>query len=569
MQGLALCGLFTATLFLRLWGFEQGYPDFYGHVDEIGVAASVWNYFRAATLLPTEFTYPAFYSYLVAAGLWLIHALGWGPELGSLSETLVFVSYLDPGRAALVGRITSALLSAMIPLVTYRLGRGAYNIRVAWVAAVFVAVAMAPVVQAHQALPDSAMAFCSALCFYFSWQIYARGRWLDYALAGIAAGLVVASKFNGAFAALAIPAAHWLRVDRELRFSTWIAAKLWLAIALACLALLSGSPYLLLAYDNYWALASYQVSSLGFALGEKQPWWWILRSLLATEWLLGGLMLGGLVWSLYRREPLDWIFWAAWLPSFLYIGSWTRESLHYLLHFYPLLALGAARLLVAGVERVAPARAWVVYGLGFFCALPSFYQVQLHNRQLQQVDVRQQAAAWIGANLVDGTRLGMNWFPYCPRLPLKKARTSIATYYADNRQAQELLRAAWSKVPAYELVNLEIWLKRPVVPDFYLDKVDLDDPETNRVFRRGWLSLRQLRERGVQYIVLPEAAYGRFVYAEPPAISDGAAAHYHFVKNRAYFSHLIDPDNPEIEEVVRFDSHQGVRGASIAIYRLR
>ena len=66
---LGLLGLFAFALALRLWGFAQGYPDFYGHVDEIGVAASVWNYFRAATLLPTEFTYPAFYSYLVAAGL--------------------------------------------------------------------------------------------------------------------------------------------------------------------------------------------------------------------------------------------------------------------------------------------------------------------------------------------------------------------------------------------------------------------------------------------------------------------------------------------------------------------
>lgn len=40
----------------------QGYPEFCCHVDEVGVAASIWNFFRAATLLPTEFTYPAFYS---------------------------------------------------------------------------------------------------------------------------------------------------------------------------------------------------------------------------------------------------------------------------------------------------------------------------------------------------------------------------------------------------------------------------------------------------------------------------------------------------------------------------
>ena len=33
----------------------QGYPEFYGPVDETGVAASMWNFFREGTLRPTEF----------------------------------------------------------------------------------------------------------------------------------------------------------------------------------------------------------------------------------------------------------------------------------------------------------------------------------------------------------------------------------------------------------------------------------------------------------------------------------------------------------------------------------
>ena len=568
MRRFALFALFAVALFLRLWGIEQGYPDFYGHVDEIGVAASVWNYFRAWTLLPTEFTYPAFFSYVVAAGLWLSHALGWGPELRGLDESLILVSYLDPARAALVGRAISAVFSAMIPLITYAIGRRAYNAQVASIGAIFVGVAIIPVVQAHQALPDSLMAFCAASCFYFSWQIYARGHWRDYVLAGIVAGLVVASKFNGAFTALAIPAAHCLRCGRVMRLEIWFAAKLWAAIVVAFVALLAGSPYLLLAYEKYWALANYQVSSLGFALGDKQPWWWILRSILTAEWLLGALMLGGLIYSLARRGPLDWIFWAAWLPSFLYIGSWTRESLHYLLHFYPLLALCAARLLVAGVGRVGLGKIWMVYGLGLLCALPNLYQVQAHNRKLSEPNLRKEAAAWIAANLPDGTRLAMNWLPYCPRVPLKQTRRLVTSHYAGDEQALKLLRHNWAGMPAYELQNLEVWLKRPMVPESYRDKVDLSDPETNRVFRRAWLSPRQLRERGVEYIVLPTAAYGRFVDGEIPVLEDGAA-HYHYAKNRAYFSNLIDPANPETEEVVRFDSHAGARGATIAIYRLR
>jgi hypothetical protein len=64
-----LVACLATALGLRIWGMGQGYPDFYGHVDEIGVAASIWNFFREGTLRPTEFTYPAFYSYLVAGGI--------------------------------------------------------------------------------------------------------------------------------------------------------------------------------------------------------------------------------------------------------------------------------------------------------------------------------------------------------------------------------------------------------------------------------------------------------------------------------------------------------------------
>ena len=565
MPRVGLLGFFALALWLRLWGVAQGYPDFYGHVDEIGVAASIWNFFRGATLLPTEFTYPAFYSYMVAAVLWTTHAVGWGPELGGTLETLVLVSYTDPARAALVGRILSAVCSAFVPVVTCILGWRGYCPRVGWIAGALAIVAVVPVDHAHHALPDSAMALWVALCFYFAWRIYQRGETADYVLAGIMAGLVVATKYNGAFAALAIPAAHWLRSGRAMR--DLLAPRLWSAVVLAVVTLGLASPYLLLAHDKYLALASYQVSSLDFSLGEHTPWWGILSSLPATEGPVGVLALGGLAWALVRRQPLDWILWAAWLPSILYIGTWTRESLHYLLPFYPLWLLGAARLVDAGVMRFGGGRGWAVYALAGLCAAPGAYHIAEGNHHLQQPDLRQQAADWIAANIPEGAGLGMSWLPYCPRVPLIAARSRIVELYRDDPQALALLRQAWTDAPAYQLVNLEVWLKEPVVPEFYRGRVDLDDPETRRVFSRGWLSPRQLRQRGVEYVVLPEAAFGRFIHGEPPD-AERAAAHYHFVKNQAYFSKLMDPDNPHTEQVVRFESSAGVRGAPISIYRL-
>ena len=114
-------------------------------------------------------------------------------------------------------------------------------------------------------------------------------------------------------------------------------------------------------------------------------------------------MLGGMAWSLYRSETLDWIFRVARLPCFLYIGSWTRESLYSLLHFYPLWALGSARLLDAGVGRGAfPRGTRMVSVLAVCCALPSIYHVVAYNRNLEKPVLQQEAAVWIRTNIPDG-----------------------------------------------------------------------------------------------------------------------------------------------------------------------
>ena len=181
-------------------------------------------------------------------------------------------------------------------------------------------------------------------------------------------------------------------------------------------------------------------------------------------------------------------------------------------------------------------------------------------------DTRALAADWIEENLPEGTRLGMTWLPYCPRLDLQPMRQSLRNYYRGNLAAQEYLDEVWREKPAYHLVNLEVWRQQPVVPEYYRDKVDLEDPETRRIFRRNWLSAGQLRDREVEYIVLPEAVYGRYLRDELPP--QGTAAHFHYLKNHTYFKHLIASQSAVAERVASILSGPDTRGGAIHIFRL-
>ncbi len=591
MVYIVLASILAFALVVRVWGLQQGYPDLYGHVDEVGVAASIWNFFRAGTLRPTEFTYPDLYSYLVAAIVWLSSFFGAG-GLDDTTDALILLSFVDPGWAVLLGRLLSAVASTLTAVVVYRLGSESFGRRCGIVAAAFFAVSSTATQQAHRGLPDSVMALFATLCIYYSWKLYRSGSWGHYALAGICAGLMISTKYNGALVSFGLVAAHLLRIARANRIRgvarALLDGKLWMATMLSVVALIAGTPYLILAWEQYLSLVSYQTSSLAFSMSQTDPWLWIPSAYISEEYALGVLMLGGLVLAAVRRRPIDWIVIAGWLPSFLYIGTWTRESLHYLLQFHPALALLASRLVLEVGEdhgRSAEAAEGRKERGPFVRAAPIIVVVSVlmingvrvieAAKLLTLPDTRSLAGVWIEANVPAGSKVAMAWLPYCPRLDMISSRESIERYVGEHREMRRALEGQWQSRPAYRFVNLEAWLKQPVVPQSYRAYVDLNDPETRRVFSRGWRSVSKLKEAGVQWVVLPQAVYERYMGAAEPAAN--TAAHYRYVANRAYFERLLAPDGglklmaqfpAEASQHTR-ETASPSRGGRISIYRVQ
>jgi hypothetical protein len=563
--GLTVGGLLVLGGLLRAWGLPQGYPEFYGHVDEIGVAASIWNFFRSATLEPTEFTYPALFSYLTAAGIWLSAWLGLVglPEKGGLIERIVFLSYVDPGWSAVVGRVVSLVASTLAVPLLYAVGRRCEGRGLGLSLAAAAALAVVPVRHAHQALPDSLTLLWGAGALWAAVCVWREGDWRGYLVGGLCAGLMLATKYNGALSALAIVAAHAVRVGPRQML---LGPRLWVAGAVAVMACLAASPYLLLAFDQYRAVAQYQVSSLGFSLRETTPWWWIPRALAGEEWLLGGAMLSGVALALVRRQAIDTICLAAVLPAFAYIGSWTRESPHYLLPYYPFLLLLAGRAATALAERLRCRARWVPVVFVAVALLPNLVRSIDLGRDLSRPDTRELASTWIEEHVPSGATIGMTWLPYCPRLDLLETRAGILQHLSSRPEWQQELRSRWAKRPAYRVVNLEAWRSQPLVPEALRDQVDLDDPETRRIFSRGWRSRSRLRAAGVDLLVVPAAVTDRYLLDDTPP--DELAARFRWELTRAYFGDLLDP--AYAQRLVSLP-HTGerARGGRIDIYRLR
>ena len=571
-------GIFLSCAFaIRFVGGAQGYPDFYGHVDEIGVSASIWNFFREGTLRPTEFTYPALFQYLVAVVIW---ALGWMvvPEMEGYIKGLAVLSYADPAFAAVIGRAISATTSTMSLLLILMWGTDLSGRRVGLLAMALASVALIPVQQAHNALPDSTMAFYATACMYLSWRLHETGSWKAYLGAGACAGLVIATKFNGAFVSFGVVAAHVLRCRGlgNSMVSTVLNRRLLATVTIAILSLVFSNPYLVFDYKQYLSIAAYQVSSLDFDMGQSMPWIWIPLNFIKGELGIGVLFCAAIAYAFVKRDTQNWIFLAGWIPSFFYIGSWTRESLHYLLHFYPIMALLAALLIDRAID-LRHISVSSLYGgrrirvvIIVFCAvaiLTNSYKAIGHSQYLMRTDTRKLAADWIRGNLPDGTTIAMTWLPYCPRLDIARARADILRYFRNDPDVVEYLQRLWLSRPAYQLANLEIRYRQAMVPEQLRDSVDLQDPATRSVFSRGWRSSRDLIELGVEYVILPDAVFQRYLRTEPPPT--GTAAHFRYQTNLQYFQHLTGStsDFELAKSVVEIPGR--TRGAAVHIYRMR
>jgi hypothetical protein len=90
-----------------------------------------------------------------------------------------------------------------------------------------------------------------------------------------------------------------------------------------------------------------------------------------------------------------------------------------------------------------------------------------------------------------------------------------------------------------------------------VQRVDLRDPKTRRIFTNVWLNYDEIRQLGVEYVLLSNAAYGRFFTGETPP--EGTPAYYFHTRSRDFVSQFFDGSSGHYELVADFADTQGQR----------
>ena len=405
LLGLVLAG----ALGLRLWGIKQGLPFAY-NADENShfVPKAIGMFGHSLEPGPPGnhyFANPPAFTYL----LHFVFGVWFGGRAGVAHAITV-----NPQGVYVLARVAAALLGTLSVWLLYLAGSRLFDRRVGVLAAALMAVAFLPVFYSHLALNDVPTLAPLTLSLFGTAGVLRYGRPIDYLVAGIGLGLGSATKYTAGVAAaplLAAVAVQYLAPGGERGALVGLAIAGASAIAFFVLA----NPYSLLDFSAFRDGLAHQSSVSQDAAGKLGTtqhsglayYLWTFTWGLGWVPALAALAGIGVLWRDERR--LVWLLAPAPLIFLLFMGIQGRYFGRWLLPVFPVMCLLAAYFALEVADRASRARpqlrpTMVALAAVALCAQGLIYSIHA-GLVLSRADTRNQARAWMVANVPVGSRI--------------------------------------------------------------------------------------------------------------------------------------------------------------------
>jgi MFS family permease len=366
---LVLALILVGGLALRVWNIDYGLPFVYSLDEGTHFTSRAVEMFWQ-DLDPGYYQNPAGYTYLV----YLLLRAMYGP-LGFVFD-LPFGNVTDqfdknPTEMWIAARTLAAALCMGGVAATYWAARRLWGVREGLVAAAVLAFAFLPVAYSRVAVTDVGALIGMALSIGFAVRAYPgapaargafarRGAFVDFALAGAAAGLAFSFKYTAGLALLPIAIAALARA----RVDGWRAlGGLALAAGLAAVVFVALNPYLFTSFDAWWSDLRDQAEVARDQPKPGQESGGVSYYLDSLTWGLGWAVaiaaLAGAAIELRRNLVRGLMLIAVPIALFVYLSAQSRYFGRWLLPAYPALAMLAAAAIgqlagIVGRRTTAP-----------------------------------------------------------------------------------------------------------------------------------------------------------------------------------------------------------------------
>jgi 4-amino-4-deoxy-L-arabinose transferase-like glycosyltransferase len=417
-QPFLLGGILLAAVALRAYGLWWGLPGRTDLNPDESTVRQLIDGMSWQNLDPGRYFYGAFF-YVVCV----------------LVRSLLRLAYQDIGEYALVVayRGVSVLFgTATVAMLYVLLRRVAPSGPAPLLGAAFLAVLPLHVWDSHFAVTDVTLTFWMTATVTAAVWAYEHPSWGRFTLASALVGVAIGTKFNGAFATVAIAlaglAAVWERRLRVRQLLTWGA----LGVAAALLALFVASPHMFLQWQENWKAFQHEMHRVwvpNYGFGLWAPGWqykpYVYQFAAAFPFSFGvalyAAMLGGLVYCARRWRPVLVVPFGYAAFYLAVMGSWDFVPIRYYLPFEPALLMAPALALAAGLTAPAPRVRWAsAAALAAVLAYTLAFTVSTTARFAD--DTRLQAERWLQKYASAGSSIltvGASWYlpkPTGPRV---------------------------------------------------------------------------------------------------------------------------------------------------------
>lgn len=460
----------------------------YGFIDEYPIFGNIHNFVRNATLVPTHFNYPTLFSYLATIPTGIEAIVLYLQGTLQAPQNISALTSLDSIIPLLAARFTSVFFGLAAILLLFRIGVKFYDINTGIITAALLTFSLLHIKYSSFALPEATMVFFATCSIYFSLTALRTRSLRDFVLAGSFVGLTATTKYNGVLMILLPLSVHMVLVYNEgklLSPRAWINKKITLCVLAAICLFIVGSPGWVTNTSSFWQGFIFERSHMarGHLGAFGMPYLQHLNLFWQEETTIAIFFAVGLIYAIKRRTTQDIALVVLILASFLYIGSWQKKSLRYLIFLYPALTLLSARLLSEVLLKLKNSKVRLARFSSLLIIISVFIwparNAVVYAHQQTLTDSRHIAYKWIQENIPDGSAIVMDW-AYLPKLLTEKRKNSLLS-----GQQQPFYETYLKNVNTYKLIPI--------------------------VFSPNWL-----RKTKANYLLTSSSCYDRFFNKAPP-----------------------------------------------------
>lgn len=394
---------------LRLYGIRFGLPSNF-HPDEVPKVNAVMRMYDSGTLDPQYFLHPSLLLYLTYATNKVLHLLGFAD--GGFRES-----------AYLAGRIVSFIAGMASILLTYLIGRRLYSAPTGGLAALLLAAFPLHVTCSRYLKEDSLLTFVVMSCLFVTiLAVQTNRRWL-LLLAGILAGCTAGTKYSGILMVGVPLGAPWIASRRIVPDISWIPWAIG-AMLIAPVGFLITTPYALLnstkflhdfASESRHMQNGHTVSITAWSQLWMYHFWRSIWPGITGVVSVAACVAFGFLLRRGRLEDLIVIGMALlfYLPAEYVKAKPAPQPERYILPCLPFIAIGLAEFVrVASQYRQRVFRAALPIVFILILGAPLWRSATLAREAAD--DTRDRLALWMKENLPRGSKVLMDWKPYCP-----------------------------------------------------------------------------------------------------------------------------------------------------------